>query len=105
MKEKKVTSALIDTGALDSDYISSTLAEHLVHLGYVYDTSKLDSIHTPFTNIPSVACKGHMSLNIKIYNELTKTKEVIPLNARIIDSPIDVIIGRPTITQHKLTQH
>ena len=102
VKERQVTSALIDTGALDSDYISSTLAEYLVHLGYVYDKSKLDSMHTPFTNIPSVARKGHMSLNIKIYNELTKTKDVIPLNARIIDSPIDIIIGRPTITQHKL---
>ena len=43
-----------------------------------------------------------MSLNVKIYNELTKTKEVILLNARVIDSPIDIIIGRPTITQHKL---
>ena len=26
----------------------------------------------------------------------------IPLKARVIDSPIDVIIGRPTIRKHKL---
>jgi hypothetical protein len=101
-RKKEMTSALIDTGALDSDYVSSRLAKELVDLGYTYDTSQLDSIHTPFTNIPSVACKGHMSLNVKIYNELTKTNEVIPLNARVIDSPIDIIIWRPTITQHKL---
>ena len=43
-----------------------------------------------------------MSLKVKIFNEETKTFETIPLHARIIESPIDIIIGRPSIIQHKL---
>ena len=72
LSEIKVSTALIDTGALDSDYISSRLANSISKLGYCIDTSKVDSVHTPFTNIPSIQCVGHMSLKVKIFNEETK---------------------------------
>ena len=47
--------------------------------------------------------KETISFNIDIYNELTRVRETITVDsARIIDSPIDVIIGRPTIKKYKL---
>ena len=102
VKDVQVSTALIDTGAIDSDYISSRLANSISKLGYCIDTSKVDSVHTPFSNMPSIQCVGHMSLKVKFFNEKTKTFETIPLHARVIESPIDIIIGRPTIIQHKL---
>ena len=39
---------------------------------------------------------------MEIFNELKEVYETIPLKARVIDSPIDVIIGRPTIRKYKL---
>ena len=52
--------------------------------------------------MPHITCLGHMSFNALIFNELTKKSESIVLHARIIDSPIDIIVGRPTIIEHQL---
>ena len=72
VKDVQVSTALIDTGAIDSDYISSRLANSISKLGYCIDTSKVDSVHTPFSNMPSIQCVGHMSLKVKFFNEETK---------------------------------
>jgi hypothetical protein len=69
VKEVQVSTALIDTGAIDSDYISSRLANSISKLGYCIDTSKVDSVQTPFSNMPSIQCVGHMSLKVKFFNE------------------------------------
>ena len=84
VSEIKVSTALIDTGALDSDYISSRLANSISKLGYCVDTSKVDSVHTPFTNMPSIQCVGHMSSKVKIFNEEEINCEVLPNGFAII---------------------
>ena len=97
------SSGLIDSGAIDSDYISLTLFNSISNkLGYTLDTLHVDTVQTPFKHLPDIKCLGRCSLNIEIFNELTEVYETIPLKARVIDSPIDVIIGRPTIRKYKL---
>ena len=96
------SSGLIDSGEIDSDYISLNLFNSISKLGYKLDTLHIDTVQTPFKNLPDIKCLGRCSLNIEIFNELTEVYETVSLNARVIDSPIDVIIGRPTIRKYKL---
>ena len=92
------SSGLIDSGAIDSDYISLTLFNSISNkLGYTLNTLHADTVQTPFKHLPDIKCLGRCSLKIEMFNELTEVWKTFPLKARVIDSPIDVIIGRPTI--------
>ena len=43
-----------------------------------------------------------VDLSVRLFNELTKTEETIKISALVIDSPIDLILGLPTIREHNL---
>ena len=97
------SSGLIDSGAVDSDYISSALFKRISdELGYTLDRQSIDVVATPFAHLPDIKCKGRVILNVAIFNELSKRHEIVTLKARVIDSPIDIIIGRPTIRRFNL---
>lgn len=53
-----MSTSLIDTGALDSDYISSRLAGIITKLDYSIDDTVADNVRTPFTNMPHITCLG-----------------------------------------------
>ena len=82
-------SVLTDTGAIDSDYVSSMFVESLEGLGYKIDANVLDKVETPSEHLPAITCLGIVSLNVPVYNELKKEHEVIQLEARVIDSQTD----------------
>ena len=99
----KLSTCLSDTGAISSDYISLQLVNKLVRK---YDNLQISptDIHvkSPFKNAKPVNCIGRVRLPLKIFNELTNTDENIEVDALIIDSEYEVIIGRPTIRKYGL---
>ena len=73
------SSGLIDSGAIDSAYISLNLFNSISNkLGYTLDTLHVDTVKTPFKHLPDIKCLGRCSLNIEIFNELTEVYETIP---------------------------
>ena len=90
----KLSTCLSDTGAISSDYISLQLVNKLVRK---YDNLQISptDIHvkSPFKNAKPVNCIGRLRLPLKIFNELTNTDENIEVDALIIDSEYEVIIG------------
>lgn len=101
-RELHVKTGLVDTGAVDSDYVSKRLAERLVKDFGVHVHPDATAVNTPFDKLDSVTCLGRVEFNIKIFNEITRQNEFIILDARIIESPLDIIIGRPSIKKNGL---
>ena len=101
-RELHVKTGLVDTGAVDSDYVSKRLAERLVKDFGVHVHPDTTAVNTPFDKLDSVTCLGRVEFNIKIFNEMTRQNEFIILDARIIESPLDIIIGRPSIRKNGL---
>ena len=109
---KLTVATLFDTGAPQGNYISKGTAEALL----TGDPSK------KLCKIPaSVAMtkrkvklgtrnafgktEGVVSFYFSFFNEINKKWETIPcIQASIIDTDYDLIIGRPTIQKYKLTQ-
>ena len=52
------TTGLVDTGAIDSDYISTSFANNLVQLGYTIVEDYSHSISTPSSELPPIKCRG-----------------------------------------------
>ena len=102
----KANACLIDTGALDCSYISLELAESIQKLGYEIVKNNHDPpVKTPFSQGTLFPTYGKVTFYVKIYNELSNHYESICIhNARIIDSPIEIIIGQPTIYLHNLLE-
>ena len=101
-RELQVKTGLVDTGAVDSDYVSKRLAERLVKDFGVQVHPDATAVNTPFDKLDSVTCLGRVEFNIKIFNEMTRQNEFMVLDARIIESPLDIIIGRPSIRKNGL---
>ena len=101
-RELLVKTGLVDTGAVDSDYVSKRLAERLVNDFGAVIHPDMTAVNTPFDKLDSVTCLGRVMFNIKILNEITRKNEFIILDARIIESPLDIIIGRPSIKKNDL---
>ena len=79
-------SVLIDSGAVDSDYISSSLFDRIsAKLGNTIHTLHVDTVSTPFAHLPDTRCRGRVSLNISVFIEMKKCNEDIALEARFID--------------------
>ena len=88
--------ALIDSGAVTNSYISINLAKQLDELGY-----KPFIMHkrvcTGFENMKCTDTTHAYKVEFFFVNELTKLEEIIALEAQVIDSRFDLIIGLPDI--------
>ena len=97
------TTGIIDTGALEASYISISLADKLKTLGYNIDTSVEHFVKGALNNTPRIKCLGSLDFSIKIFNEITRQHDVVSLSGvQVIDSPIEIIVGRPAIREHNL---
>ena len=47
---------------------------------------------------------GELSFNFTYFDSATNKEETIPITAKILDTPYDLILGRPDIKKHNLTQ-
>ena len=100
--QRNVDSVLVDTGAITDNYVSRTLASCLEkHYGIVR-IADYREVKTPNRKAPKFITEGRIDLTIELFNEITQTIEEIKLSALIIDSPIDLIVGLPTIREHGL---
>jgi len=99
----QLKTCLSDTGAISSDYIALTLVKKLVKK---YDNVIISNtnvhVKSPFKNAKPICCLGRVELPIIIFNELTNSEEIITIDALIIDSDYEIIIGRPTIRRNGL---
>jgi transposase InsO family protein len=99
---KDVKTVLVDTGAIDSNYISSRLTRVLEKSFSVKRMSDVREVKTPDRSAPKFYTEGSVNLEIEIYDELENKVIAIQIKALIIDSPIDLIIGLPTIRDNNL---
>ena len=47
---------------------------------------------------------GEISFNFTYFDSATNKEETIPITAKILDTPYDLILGRPDIKKHNLLQ-
>ena len=92
---------LIDTGALDRNYVSRSVAELLAQAGGRMKACDVDRICSCSQNV-CMACIGMVSFDFTFFNELKQAKETLSLEATVIDMDFDIIIGRRDIYKHDL---
>ena len=90
---------LVDTGALDRNYVSREVAELLAQAGGKMKECDVEQICSCNQSV-CMACLGIVSFDFTFYNELTKHNETLGLEATVIDMDFDVIIGRRDIYKH-----
>ena len=101
----EVKKYLIDTGAIDSDYISTRLIERIKKI-IEPDIKKSDiTVSSTLAKQKPIHTMGRIDLHVIIFNERTQKRETIFIEgALIIDSaPYDIIFGLPTIRKYDLT--
>ena len=96
--------ALLDTGALDGNYISSRILEYLDKNEIIIQKERHVTLCGAFNN----SCKHHIVkdylINLKFKNELTNKLEILELSVTESDIAFDLIIGRQAIKQKNLAQ-
>ena len=91
---------ILDTGALQSNYIHEDVAKWLQSKGA--NTCKCSHrVKTVAGNIDINEC---MSVELILTNEMTSEKINLKINARVLNSDYDIIIGLPTIIQYNLLE-
>jgi hypothetical protein len=55
-------------------------------------------------NSQCIICNSKIIFNLTIFNKLVDKNETIEIDASILDTEFDLIIGRPTIIKHKLLE-
>ena len=88
--------ALIDTGAIQSSYISLNLARKLHKLGLMKIQTK-QRICSGINNSSCTTATASYDLTLSFVNERTLNEELLVLRAQVIDSRFDLIIGQPDI--------
>jgi hypothetical protein len=99
---KEIRTVLVDTGAIDSNYISSKMSRALEKSYGIVRMPDVREVKTPDRSASKFYTEGSIDLEIEIYDEIEKAVNTIKLKALIIDSPIDLIIGLPTIRDNNL---
>ena len=96
------TKALIDNGATGSSFVSQTVASWLEENGAEIGESN----HHVKTAIKDKAVRivGMVTLSCSVNNEITNDKIPMIFPSLVIDSEIDVIVGRPAIKQYRLVR-
>lgn len=97
-----IVDTLLDTGALQGNYLSQDLATWLIDQGAVPVHNGAVSIQLAVKdNTTTSSCS--LAFNVTFLNELSGLHEtILNLKARILDSHHDLIIGRPVIRLHSL---
>lgn len=97
-----IVDTLLDTGALQGNYLSEELAAWLIDQGAVPVHNGAVSIQLAVKN-SSTTSTCSLVFNVTFINESNGLPETIfGLKARILDSQHDLIIGRPVIRLHSL---
>jgi transposase InsO family protein len=103
--------ALIDTGSLQANYMSSDLAQRLTERDPRQSHERGGS--KPYYHKCTTVCSGlgnctktlgGISAYITFCKELDTIHDAVLLDFQILDTPYDVIIGLPTIVQYDLTR-
>ena len=98
-KGTKMPSALLDTGALHGDYISPELASYL-RINYDF---KICSCNKRICSFNGNCVEATKFLNIKILiTNAPSHPYPLELKTTILQSPYDLIIGRPSILKYNL---
>jgi hypothetical protein len=94
---------LIDTGALTLNYISRNVAKWLTSHGTTVDRVTGDRCIEVCSIHECTLVDSTVAFNLAYLNEQTNTIETITIEAWVLPHiPYDLIIGRPTITEHNL---
>ena len=95
--------ALLDTGALQGNYIAADLADELLHKGLTITPSAHTCVVcSPLKSKKCLPCQGTLTIPMRFLNEVTNTYDTIKADFIKIDSTIPLIIGRPTILKNQL---
>lgn len=86
---------LLDTGALQGNYISRRVADEL----NIRSTGPRIAIGSALRQ-KSVVSMCNAVVNLIYLNELTNSTDTITIPVTIIDMPFDLIIGKPTLKEH-----
>ena len=92
--------ALMDTGALHANYISSKLAHQLESNGIV--VSNHDASICGVSNTACTKCLGKLNAYVDMFNEVTKQRLTLNMNFNVIQMKYDLIFGKPDIIKHDL---
>ena len=92
---------LVDTGALDDNYVSEEIGEALKKSGAIATQCVKQKICSCSSNL-CFDCLGVVQFKIKFHNELKNRSETISLKASIMVSDFDLIIGRRDIFKYDL---
>ena len=93
---------LLDSGATTSNYLGEHVASKLVKEGINYVDSSNTLVCTGLDNMCD-RCKGRIEFELITKDERDNFIN-LKLSAKVIISPYDLIIGRPSIKQHKLVK-
>ena len=94
---------LIDTGSLQSDFINRETAEWLDGQGLRRQCCD-ELICSGIGNKLCVKCEGIYDVLLRIFNEDVNCYELIKITAKIIDSPLHIILGLQSIRKYKLVE-
>jgi len=98
-QEKLSAATLVDSGAINGNFISSNLASELVNKYNIkVDTTNTNKSRCSAINTPCNNNFGEINLKIKL-NNITLSGTFV-----VIDSRIDLVIGLKTIRQYDLTR-
>jgi len=92
---------LLDTCALQANYISVALADSLRRNGCFFEKN-ITTVCSPIRNCACFKSEGLVSFNLKYLNFSSGKYESILINARVLDIECDLIIGLPSITKYNL---
>jgi hypothetical protein len=83
---------LIDTGALQGNYLSLELAKRLPPP----DGTKV-TVKSALNKVGTVVSIGNIVIKLSFFNEVINSDEIVDITVTILDIPFDLIIGKPTI--------
>ena len=92
---------LVDTGALDRNYVSREVAALLSQAGGQMRMCDVERIGSCSQTV-CMACLGIVSFDFSFFNELKQLNETLSLETTVIDMDFDIIIGRRDIYKHDL---
>jgi hypothetical protein len=92
---------LLDTGALDTNYVSRAVGDLIIKKGGTRKPCSVEKICSCSSKV-CVPCLGVVHFDLTFFNDLTKKREKICLTATIIEMDFDIILGRRDIYKHKI---
>lgn len=94
---------LIDTGALDANYVDENFAHVLSCKGIEIDNTNTSKVCSALDISHCKITKGNVKLNLRIHNEQTNKYEIITAHFKVVKlTNFDIVIGIYTIRQFDL---